>query len=377
MNRTLLASKVIQEIKRKNNVDLNNEEIIYINNKIKQIDQTLINSKPITTLIDVLTRVYINDLKEKNIKEHDKKQNDLDMHDVMNKQINYDLETHSCMRGIKKDSTIDSLLQTPKILQAIFNPSALKYETYLILDRKFQAKDCNNINEFKWNISESSKNYDPKTTAITTIPLKHITSIKLYPFIFPNTLYAKSDIKRLSVEIIELNNQAYIAAAYNKRFHFALSVQNLSTDPFSKYNVDDVGNSECIYNFHDPIMELNTITLRFGNPFYNLNMDPDILPAVISSAGAQTLLTFNKPHKLEVGDYIVIENFITSNPDIDNVEINLINEKNGWPIVALTAFTATIDVNLSSLAGTILNNPYNIYLESKRFIIRLKILGVN
>jgi hypothetical protein len=106
-------------------------------------------------------------------------------------------------------------------------------------------------------------------------------------------------------------------------------------------------------------------------------MDPDVLPAVISSVGAQTLLTFNKPHKLEVGDYIVIENFITSNPDIDNVEINLINEKNGWPIVALTAFTATIDVNLSSLTGAILNNPYNIYLESKRFIIRLKILGVN
>jgi hypothetical protein len=378
MDRNLLTIKVIQEIKKKYNKEFVPAELEYINTKIKQLDQTLINSKSIDTLISVLSKVYINDLTDKNIKNRtEKKQIRIDMHDVINKELSDDLETHSCMRGIKKDSTIDSLLQTPKILQAIFNPSALKYETYLLLDRKFQAKDCNNINEFKWNISESSKNYDPKTTAITTIPLKHITSIKLYPFIFPNTLYAKSDIKRLSVEIVELNNQAYIAAAYNKRFHFALSVQNLSTDPFSKYNVDDVGNSECIYNFHDAIMELNTITLRFGNPFYNLNLDPDILPANITSVAAQTLLTFNKPHKLEAGDYVVIENFITSSPANDIVEINLINEKNGWPVVSLTTFTATIDVNLSGLTGTILNNPYNIYLESKRFIIRLKILGVN
>lgn len=379
MDRNLLSAKVANEIKQIIKRDITPDEYSYIINKVKQIDQSLINSKPINTLISVLSKLYSSELKEKNINQQTEKQlqeNKIDMHSVMINEINNDLETHTCMRGITKNSTMDSLLQTPKILQAIFNPAALRYETYLLLDRKFQARDGNNINEFKWNITESGKNYDPKTTAVSTIPLKHITSIKLYPFIFPNTLYAKSDIKRLSVEIIELNNQAYTAAAYNKKFHFALSVQNLSTDPYSKYNVDDVGNSECIYNFHDTIMELNTITLRFGNPFYNLNLDPDILPAVISSTGVQTLLTFTKPHKLEIGDYIVIENFITSSPNIDIVQINLINEKNGWPVVALSTFTATIDVNLSGLVGVILNNPYNIYLESKRFIIRLKILGV-
>jgi hypothetical protein len=372
MDRKILTINVAKQIAQKRHKPISQEELIYLKQRIKCIDKNILINKKMHELLPALVEIYEKEL----IKLPKSTQYEsIDIHDVLVKEIGKESESISGPKNIEKDATIDSLLQKPKLLQRIFNPQVLRYKTYLILDRKYQSQDSNNTTEFRWYVTDISH---PHTSnmAVSSMPIRDVVSIKMYPFMFPSALYALNSTKRLSVEIDELKNQAYIIPAYKKRFHFVFSMQSTSSDTYPQYNIDDLGNSDCVFDFHDPILELNSITLRFGNPFNNITLDPDRLLATISADGVQTLLTFNQPHHLNLYDTITIENFSTTDPNTDQVAIDQINNKNGWIVTALTATSATIDVDLSSIVGTIVNNPYLIYFESKRFVIRLEVICV-
>ncbi len=372
IDRKLLTISVAKQIAQKRKKPITPEEVNYLKQRIKQINKKILANKKIEELLPALVSVYSQELDKlpKNTQ-----YDELDIHSILVAELGKESESISGPKVVEKNATFDSLLQTPRLLQRIVNPQALKRKTYLLLDRKHQAKDANNITEFRWNVTDISHPYD-SSMAVSTMPINDIVSIKMYPFIFPSALYTLNETKRLSVEIDELKNQAYVAPAYNKRFHFVFSVQNLTNDSNTQYNIDDLGNSDCVFDFHDPIIELNTITLRFGNPFYNLSLDPDQLPATITSSTNKALLTFAQPHNLDVNDIITISNFITSNANADSAQITLMNNKNGWPATITSDTTVTINVDLSGLVGTIINNPYMIYLESKRFVVRLEIVCV-
>jgi hypothetical protein len=137
------------------------------------------------------------------------------------------------------------------------------------------------------------------------------------------------------------------------------------------YDAIDVGYNNATYDFANSITELTTMTIRFGNPDKMITLDPDSLYGEISSVGAQTVITFDVPHYCVVGDLIYISGFTTNNL-ADDVETELMNSENGWIISAISTFAITIDVDISSLVGVI-NNPVYVYLDSKRFGLRLEI----
>lgn len=368
INRKELAMRVATQISQKRKLPLNIEELTYLTQRIKQVDKKILSQK-IEDLLPALVLVY-----EKELSKLPKpnQYDDIDLQSMLKSEMTKETEASSGYKTITNTTTLDSLLSTPVALQKIFNPAILRYKTYLLLDRKFQSTEANNSTEFKWYVTDTSRVYT-SDMAVSTLPIKSITSIKMYPFIFPSSLNALTPSKRLSVEIDELKNQAYIAPAYKKRFHFVFSVQKVDADTYPQYVIDELGQNDCVFDFHNPITELNSVTLRFGNPFRNLALDADRLYATISSVGAQTRLTFTQSHYLNVDDVVVIENFTTATPTADTTQINLINNVNGNVLTGVTSTTATFDIDLSTLTGAILNNPYEIYFESKRFVVRLEL----
>lgn len=244
-------------------------------------------------------------------------------------------------------------------------------KAYLLLDRKYLAGDTNNSTEFRWFISTTAKKYNPELTAALTAPIRDITSIRMLPFVFPNTDDTIHPFRRLHVEIIEANMQAYLVTSANRRFHFSFNIERAGT--LLPYNITDAGNSESRFDFAEPIIELDTITLRFSNIDSIISLDPDRLFGVIAAVGAQTQITFDVPHRCAVGSIVVISGFSTDAPVADSAEIELMNESVGWPIVSVTTFTILLDLDLSGLVGNITGAPFEVYLNAKRFAIQLEI----
>lgn len=358
-------------IVQKRKEPLQEHEKRYVIQRLRGLDLNLFKGKPVSSIIFALVELVSNELSKLPKLEED---GPIDVHEMLVNEIGKEPETSLMEKKLEEPTTVDALLQFPAVLQSIFNPKALRRKAYLILDRKYQAEDTNNINEFKWHVTNTSKAYNPLITAATTAPMRDIVKIKMFPFRFPNSENTISEFHRLSVEIVEFNTQAYIITHTNKKFHFAFDIERTgsvgSTDP---YIMNDVGNSLTEFEFHDPIIELNTITIKFGNPGDLINLDPDSLYGVISPLGAQTLITFTQPHFCSLFTTVVISDFNTTNPSADATEIALMNDPTGWDITALTALTVTIDVDISGLTGVITGNPFYIYLNAKRFGLRMEL----
>lgn len=267
---------------------------------------------------------------------------------------------------------INSIFGTanPIELQKIFNPSPLYSKAHFILDRKYTSEINNNETLFTWNLSYHPAASD--NSIITRAPLKNISSIKMYPFRFPNTINAVTFAKRLSVNIEEIGSQAYQSSCKNNQFHFLFEINTeVEDNGVTVLKLGDIGQNISKFEFFSKIQYLESITLSFGNPIIKLKLDRDRDVCDISSVGNQTLITVDTPHKCSIGDYISIDKFTTADIAKDNIEIELINNIHGWEITAITANTITIDVDISS--ATLLNVKVPIYFENRRFIIPIEV----
>jgi hypothetical protein len=368
-NKEEIFIKVLNNIKQFKNVSP--EETTFIFNSIRQLNLEKFSGYKNIELCNIITGIIIKQLEPK-----------ADLREYLKTEIEDTHESENALTKIKidKKETVNTLLQKPHILQHIFNPDARLKTGYLHLDSKYRSRETDKRNIFTWNINVSGTDYDSKSSAISTSDIKNITSIRMFPFRFPNTPNAITSARRLSVEMVELNNQAYITYG-NNRYHFMFRINESSAlvsgaftpSAYLQYEADDIDQSEAKFTFSNPIVELTKLSLRFRNPFTELELDPDVLPAVISAVGVNTLLTFSIPHRITIGDEVIINGFNTTTPDADYVEIDQMNNSNGWAVASNTAFTVTIPVDISGLSGAIIGNPFNIYLNSKRFIIRLEI----
>jgi hypothetical protein len=168
--------------------------------------------------------------------------------------------------------------------------------------------------------------------------------------------------------------QSYSAVEANRRFHFTFSTVTTGVigdkNPISLL---DIAPSTTEFNFCNPIVNLSSITLSFGSPFYKLEFDADRLPAIISADGTDTLFTFSTDHKLKLGDVVYVVGFETFNVLDGNIN-KLINDIYGLTITDLTTSSSfKVAVDISGLLGAIKNNPYMVYFESKRFIARIEL----
>ena len=256
-------------------------------------------------------------------------------------------------------STVDR-----RTLLHMFNPMMNMYTVYTVLDRKY-CDSTDNIN-FKWNVSDTSAYNGNNKGALTNKKIKNVISIIARSFQFPSTSNALQFQNKISLSIKELAHQGMIFNETGRRFHFIYNIRPETNGTLTLLNAINETNEFVCYGV---IQTLSTISISFGNPYHELQLDPDRLSADITPQGVETLITFTQPHNLSINDYITIQGFKTSSPNTDSVEINLINDPTGWVVSSLTATTVNILVDLSQLKGSIVSNPIMIYLESKRFII--------
>lgn len=369
MDKNRLFTAVINGIPIKRNKQTTPREAKHLLTLLNKLDTSQFTDKSISTVITVL----VNTLSDKlNKLPPEFTESTIDIHEMQVAAIGNNSDSNVYDKKIPANATLDSLLHSPSILRGIINPDAQHKKAYVYLDRKFQSKDSDNIQEFKWSLATHNDPYDPLTTVLTTAPLRDIIAVKAHPFLFPFTPNTITDRHRFTIEIMELNTQGYFIPAYRKKFHLSFDIEK-STVTGGPYRMIDIGQSVSDFHFHEAIMEMKTITLRFANPERNISLDPDSLYGTISAVGAQTRIDFSTtPHWCAVSDTVIITGFNTSLPVADSVQIDLINSIDGWPITALTATTITIDVDLSGISGAIVGNPFYIYLDSKRFCIRLE-----
>jgi hypothetical protein len=297
----------------------------------------------------------------------------VDIHELLKTQIE---DPDKVDAEAKNPNDITSILGMGKgmALLRAFNPLACVCTAYIILDRKFQSRAGNGIDEFTWQLSTQGQGYNANSSAISTVLPNNIIGAKIIPFRFPRTEAAVTFSKRLSISIKELDMHSYVASDHRRRFHFMFTlIESTAGGPNDPYVLANSG-GEATTEFWlgSAVSEINSITLTFGNPFTQLRLDPDRLPVTITSVGVQTLLTFTQPHFMSIGDTLTVEDFTTSNPTADFVDIELMSDETGWPAVVATATTLTINVDISGLIGVI-TTPTSVYLESKRFLIPLEI----
>jgi hypothetical protein len=360
----LIENKIIQKRKGK---PLAYEEKIEFNRCIRKLDFNKYKTHRLDEVVEVLSDVLLEELKKVYVEDHSA----VDIHELMKSQIA--LPGDNSTAAVAKGKTIDDLLQTPFTLQRIFNPDVTKRSVYLNLDSRHRVPNDSDTKLFKWNIATIGMGITDDTYALTCLPLTNIVSMIMTPFKMPYIPRALTDQHRLSVEIVEFDQQAYIASN-NHRYHFLFQI-NQTTDGYSTFTTDNIDQNRAEFKFSHPIAELTTITLRFGNPENYLTPTVDNLTANIYWSGTQTLFDFGfgNAHYCEIGDLVYITGYNTTDTVNDSYLISLVNSSTGWPIYSTTAFTLSINIDTSSQSGATVG-PVKVYLNSKRFMLNLEFI---
>jgi hypothetical protein len=343
---------------------------------IKQLDT--LKKKPTTEQLQYVIAELLTDLKDtdkvKKAAVNLGFDGEIDMHQVLVNEITNEVPI-DVVHGIKAPSTkhpIDNFLgiSTKEDLQLLLNPHAKNAKTYIVLDRKFQASNSDNKKSFTWDLS--SKSATSENAIVTRNSIQDICKIKVFPFKFPNTQKALTFSSRISMAIEELQPQSYRSPPNNRYFHFLFQIIKNTADPTQPYEIKDVGFNETEFVFYQPVRSLDTITLTFGNPFLQLELDPDRLRATLAPSGVQTLLTFTQPHFSINGDLVILTEITSDQPEADFTEIQLLQDKFGWPIVNTpTTQQILIDVDISTVIGVLSSSL--VFFDSKRFIIPMEI----
>ena len=370
-----LERLMLGQIRKALRRDLTDNEQFYVKTNVASVKPEQYRGLE-NELIDILKELILGDI----IKAHRKgtilsEPKRIDIHETlkkeMKKELDLDDEPEIDMKLPKNHTSTFLGISNPLQLQKFLNPGARVGKTYLVLDRRYHARLQDDNHKFTWFLAPGGASYDRNTTVSTMAPVRNIVGIEMYPFKLPRAENAVLSTNRISVAIEELSTQAFIANEERRRYHCMFKINQPA--PVGQYDplvLEDITGDTTEFDFFAPVKEeLNSLTLTFGNPFRPIYFDPDKLSATISAAGVQTLLTFTQPHFMQLGDYVIISTFTTDQPGIDDVEIDLINDADGWAVSALTSTTLTIDVDLSGITGAITGNPHEIYLESKRFVV--------
>lgn len=145
------------------------------------------------------------------------------------------------------------LLTYPKIRQAS-----------IVFDRKY-ATNRDDTNSYLWNVYEVASTNAVENVAWLSERARNIVSIKIHSFKFPAVTITPYYTKRMSILIDELQTQSTQAHENDRRYHWLLMTE---IQPLvSTYYVQGTSPENHICVFRDPIRELKTVTLKFGDPF--------------------------------------------------------------------------------------------------------------
>jgi hypothetical protein len=149
-------------------------------------------------------------------------------------------------------------------LQYLINPKAAWVYYYIVLDSDYRdtaGENKNNITSFHWNYA-GDQNLTGNS-ATSTGSIRDIVGMRLYQPRVPYVSSMDTDAKRVSVLIGELQAQSYIAST-GKRFHFLLRPIYEFGQTSIELTTEDYNDG--MYFFKQPITNINSFTISFGNP---------------------------------------------------------------------------------------------------------------
>lgn len=242
------------------------------------------------------------------------------------------------------------------------------------LDSKNRLLSNTNNTEYSWNLNYAGHAGDPGDIrvqdTITQIIQMHIDS-----FWIPKTPTIGNYYQRVRMLIKEFTMQSiwsydFISSPTGYQpiatyFHFEFNVTEVQNDRILLTPVNP------IYSFRKPIAQLNTITICFFTPTLPLvlSSDRDIYTITF---GNPTLFTINSSSTLNLstGDLVYVLNANTTSSEINT----LLNSSTGYFITKVSNTQFTIQVDTSSLTGTISN--VTVFYGSKRIFFPLEFISL-
>lgn len=253
------------------------------------------------------------------------------------------------------------------LLRMLINPKSLHKRKLLVFDTKFQQLDEDYPGTNSWSLA-----FDSITVANgVTVQrgLRNIIAMKLDPPRWPQSaIYgytiqnATGDvfqpIARYTVGIEELLSQACIGTD-GWRFHFMMQIlyTNFVGDifdphpadiPWSEMSTEDFNNG--YFRFEHPITTLNTVTLRFAQPFLPFDIAPNRVGGYVVQNSNPLVIDLIRPLDIiwmSGQDYTIV-GFTTGDPTADAALIAEVADYDG-PAVLTTTTTLEFPIDVSSM----------------------------
>jgi hypothetical protein len=319
-----------------------------VNNNIKKNILQLCSDVDIDhTDIDIIVEIIISRFNLKKIKQDIVKKN-IKINDSVDDNIVENFRTEIYKDNMNENVNLQDLLTniSDESKRILFLPSHFNLNSFNSI--RF---DSNNQTIFKWDIAnlDNNSNYN----AVSSNKIKNIRAIRLLPFIFPSTKNGITNNSRIYVEIIELNNQAFIGYN-NKRFHFEFAINYLPTKTlkqtgfrdnvvyiddnsvdtkYNQFNCSDLGKNIALFKFTKPISEINSISIRFSTQVGNLILDQHIVTGKLITTSTliqkkstlinSTGIIFDQEPYINIYDQIIINKITSDNyqqfPNIQNM----------------------------------------------------------
>lgn len=226
----------------------------------------------------------------------------------------------------------------PYQIQKMLNPNALLRTNQIHLDTRYRILDNEGTNFFQWNhVNNLVRN---QGTVNTVGIIRDIVALRCLPFKIPYSDSADRPYKKISLLIRELQAQSYVAHE-NKRYHFICDTNIDGQDIFL-----DPGN-DGYYRFHQPVTQLDTITIEFASPLepVEFTIDRSRGQTHTYALGVQTAVRTQQEHNLITGDLVYIDGF----GSIDNLatptSVALMNRSTGHQVIVQngTDFKVNVD----------------------------------
>ena len=258
---------------------------------------------------------------------------------LKNNQNYLDNDTHELLKNILYDDISDNKNNKSDNKLYDVNNKIIK-SAYLYLDTKYRSLENDGTEYFKWNYTNLINTQVGSVNSIADV--KDIISMCIITYKIPLVSNALNQNERITLSIDELSGQSVIAHE-NRRFH-SVGISRIR-DNWIDIRCEDFRKG--VFKFNNPINNLNSLTVRFGNPLEPIIFDKDRLNGLFTYNTDDIItITFQENHNLTTGDIIYVENFDTKNSLLTS---NTIQKSNGHTITVLNLNQLTIAVDTKSI----------------------------
>lgn len=256
-----------------------------------------------------------------------------------------------------------------KQLKNIINPSSNYVKHYITFDSFNRDLSASTDTFFQWRYAATANPQDGTINSFN--PINNVIGLRIYQPIFPIFMPMTNNYvnSRMSILVEEFKSQAFIASN-TRSYHFMLRSIPTANNKFLECQILNE-----TFIFRKPITEFSTLSLTFADPLNLMPINVDRANCQFTY-GATTTISTNIPLVVNIGDYVIFNDFTTANPTQDAAVIAQMNNPVGIYITSVTSTTKFV-VGINTTSITPINTLQIIgYLASYRFIVSMEVLSI-